>query len=207
MDFTQAMELMESGKTIKRSSYRGYLFLDIDGNVKHAGKISTHERMWMLDLHEKDWEERMEEINREEITEARMEALLDQNSSNIKRMYWLEEIMEAHHKTIKKFVETTILEIEETRKALSTMVKFVSTIKETMKTLTIDRAEIVKQHNFDKKLKESIDDLIKIVQRQYSKDHSHKKKTITKQEEEKKEMEYIKKCLNDDPKIKVEGLK
>lgn len=161
MDFTEAMKMMESGKTIKRIGWNGCLFLDIDDVVKYAGEKNEDKEFWILDTHNKDWEENMtQQLNKEEITEARMEALMDSNQSHIKRLYYLEEIIEGQHKALKKLADNFVQEMDETRTALSTMVKSVPAINEKIKNLSLDRDEIIKILQETKILRKDINTLI-----------------------------------------------
>jgi len=134
MDFSKAVEMMEQGKKVKRPLWKGYLFLDIDDNVKHAGKQPQIEEFWIMDTHYNDWEECMNKNDnqKDEITTARIEALMDQSSSHIKRLGYLEDIIEINHKAATKLVDSVVEQMDETRRSLSSMSKFISTIKEKM---------------------------------------------------------------------------
>jgi hypothetical protein len=164
MDFTQAISLMERGQSVRRPLWSGYLFLDIDGNIKHAGHKSIHEQFWDMDTYLTDWEHHMVKKNEEEINTARIEELMDQNSSHIKRLYYLEDIIEDHHKVVKKLVDRMEYEMDDTKSALSTMVKFISTIKESMKNMSSDIRELYQDKTENNKAKDDLRKIIKMIE-------------------------------------------
>lgn len=178
MDFTKAMEIMEKGGSVKGPLWAGYLFLDIDGNVKHAGMISCHEMHWKLNIHKTDWEINYmptttdntprNTIMDKEISTARMEALMDQNSAHIKRMYYLEDMIEDHHKSVKRLVDAMNNEMEDTRKALYGMAKLMpimkdsmASMKDLMKSLAVNYHGIKSQQIDNKELIRRVNKLLK----------------------------------------------
>lgn len=149
MDFMSAMQLMEQGKAVRRPIWMGYLFLDIDHNIRHAGKKSLSELTWTLDVDQLDWEEahmasnnKSKEVQEKEINESRMESLLEQNSSHIKRLYYLEEMILDHHKSVKRLVDSSSEQMQDTIKSLNVVTVFVTSIREFMKMLTEEMKEI-----------------------------------------------------------------
>lgn len=132
MEFTKAIKQMEKGSKIKRPKWMGYLFLDVDGNIKYSGKNQYEYRFWNMDLLESDWREIMDDkvdFESSEVKQARIEALMDSNASHIKRLYYLEEIIDGQHKAFKKLSENNISEMDETRKSLDKIVKNIPRIE------------------------------------------------------------------------------
>ncbi len=142
MEFMEAMQHMESGLKIRRPNWEGYLFLDVDGNIRHAGKKGNDEKFWTLDINKTDWETRnmaangSEQVKSEkviiespEVTQARLESLMDSNAAHIKRLYYLEEIIDGQHKAFKKLHDNNVAEMDETRKALDKIVKNIPRIE------------------------------------------------------------------------------
>ena len=160
MEFKQAMKSLENGMTIRRPLWKGYLFLDTDGNVKHVGSKPRNEILWKMDITKDDWEEYMtiENLNvlnsefNNEIESSRIETLMDQNSSHIKRLYYLEDMIEDHHKSVKRLVDNMTEQMELTRKSLANMTKFITNIREDIKIISSDCGKIKSQQVITDKL-------------------------------------------------------
>lgn len=150
MDFTEAMHSLEKGQKIRRPNWAGFLFLDVDGNIKHAGTRSKGEKFWSLDTGKEDWEilEKSDEdaidasdrieIESHEVTQSRLEAMMDSTACHIKRLYYLEEIIKGQHTAMKRIEDNFIVEMEETRKALAKTVAAIPRIEEKLAKLSKD---------------------------------------------------------------------
>lgn len=213
MDFMTAMDAMGKGKTIKRPLWSGYLYLDIDKNIKHAGQYKDKdEAIWNLDLHANDWEEYMTiDLKSEEISESRMESLLDQNSSNIKRLYYLEEMIEGQHKAFKKISEEVKDEMEYTRKTSELMTKFVSSFEKRIKQLEDSCNNIVSvQINFENTFKSkinvinnSLDNILQKVKESQKKNDKKESKELKEQKEVKEDI-IVEEKKSDENKVEPE---
>lgn len=139
MEFSQAIKQMEKGSKIRRPKWSGYLFLDIDGNIKYSGKNNHEYMFWNMDILESDWRKIMDDkVNLEssEVKQARIEVLMDSNASHIKRLYYLEEIIDGQHKAFKKLADNYSTEMDETRKALDRIVRNIPRIEKKMDDLS-----------------------------------------------------------------------
>jgi hypothetical protein len=61
MEFTKAIKEMEKGSKIRRPKWMGYLFLDVDGNIKYSGKNNYEHKFWNMDILESDWRKIMDD--------------------------------------------------------------------------------------------------------------------------------------------------
>ena len=229
MDFTEAMKSLEDGKKIRRPEWEGYLFLDVDGNIKHAGTRGKDEKFWSLDTGKPDWEIKTTEegefefpdpveIETHEVTQARLEAMMDATACHIKRLYYLEEIISSQHKAMKSIADNFIVEMEETRRVLAKSASAVPRIEHEIKDLQnkfykLDLCGMVKsyrqitsaaeeQKKEDEKSaketekKEKKENKEKIAENISKTDKKLKIVETQKEVEEKKEMEEVREKLN-----------
>ena len=203
MDFIQALKKMEEGKAIRKTEWKGYLFLDKDSNVRHAGEYSKHEEFWRFDTHEDTWEEHMEvNLNSEEVTASRLESMMDGNQSQTKRLYYLEEIIEGQHRAFKKIVDNVNSEMDETRNALAIMVKSLPSIEKTIKELILDRAEIKKEYLELKLLKQDVKKLIDLVDKKLEVKAAKEEDRVTKAKKDILKLEKRLTIKKDDTSVK-----
>jgi hypothetical protein len=158
MDFSKAIKSMENGKTIRKPDWTGYLFLDIDENIKYVGKDEQEKKLWNLKSYEDDWEEYMEvDLKKDEVTFSRLESLLDQSSSSIKRLYYLEEIIEGQHKSFKKISDDVVEHINTEKNSLDKNNKFLFSIENRLKIMEENFHKInVKQEEIERFMKKSL---------------------------------------------------
>lgn len=217
MEFNDAIKYMEHGYKIRRPNWEGYLFLDVDNRVKHAGNEDKNESFWDLDILESDWEiKRMDglledkvDFGSEEITESRLEALMDENSSHIKRLYYLEEIIEGQHKAFKRIADTVNDQQQHIESCLSKTVKEIPKIKEDIANIKLNSVEFSKSiKNIEKILEKHFNNEKKVIKNKDNNDKvQQENKKLSKKEIEEKEFNEIKEKISKRKDIKSKWVK
>ena len=208
MDFQCAMDKMEEGCIINRPEWIGYLFLDADGKVKHAGnKNGIEEISWMIDTTKDDWEVCVTEKDKETISKeketSRIETMLDETSSHIKRLYYLEEMIHSQHIAMKRIVEETVREIEDNRKHLQQILTFIPKFSESLSVIKEYKSNTDKKLNDIKRFMDThVENKMNAKEAKEAKENkkTENKKTdsfskIVISDEEKKEMEEVRKKM------------
>lgn len=126
MEFSAALAAMEQGMCAKRPNWSGYLFLDIDNKIKHAGPRQHEERFIEMEIVYNDWETFVKD-DKQEKSMAQLEALFDESSTLTKRMYYLEEMIHDQHTAIKRISDTVTGEMDGYKKAVERLEKLVTT--------------------------------------------------------------------------------
>ncbi len=197
MEFSEAITLMEKGTRITRPGWLGYLFLDIDDRIKHAGEKGKHERFWKIDFCLKDWEEYIGmKGNTKETEAARIESLMETNSAHINRLYYLEEIICTQNNEFKKISDNINFEMDETRKIVSQIAKHIPSMSKSMESFPRFSIEINKIANAIRSINKEIDKISKRIavnEKQLKSCSKTDNNDFTK--EEKVEMEEVRKKL------------
>ncbi len=197
MEFSEAITLMEKGSMITRPGWLGYLFLDIDDNIKHAGQKGEKERFWKIDVSLRDWEEYTGmKGNIKETETSRIESLMETNSAHISRLYYLEEMIEKQNNVFKRISDSINISMDGTDKILSETVKHIPSMSRNIEKLSKLPQELKRITNALRSMTKEIDKIgkkINVKEKQLQHDLKPKNNDIT--EEEKAEMEEVRKKL------------
>lgn len=128
MDFGEAMNKMEKGNNICIEGWKGYLFMDNDGNIHHAASEEIDEREWVLSINQNKWMVCMnhkEDFKEMEKKVARIETALWKIQDQSIRISSLES---QSKKTLDEFIKSS----KDINKKIETMRNEIKVISETI---------------------------------------------------------------------------